>query len=486
MTPDELLKLARHGEGDRLEFKKTTGQLRAGIKTVCAFLNGQGGNVLFGVNDQGAVSGQSVSSKTLEDIARECKRLDPAVSPAINVVDLDNGQAVIAITVEPGEGPYTYDGRSYERVGAVTGIMPRTVYEGLLLERLHPARRWENQPVPENITIDDLDAEEIEAVLANAVRIGRMETPRRMDIESILTGLELIQDGHLLNAAVVLFGKNVGSQFPQCEIRLARFRGMDKQPDFIDNRQYKDHSFGLLRRAEAFLLDHVPIAGQLASTSMIRRDIPWYPPRATREALANALCHRDYTIPGGAVAIAMFDNRLEIISPGGFHFGLTADKMTLPHESRPWNPLIANTFYRAGVIERWGSGTTNMVHWCEENGNPVPQWQEHSGSVVVSFYPPAGTEKEQQDVVTPQATPQVTPQVEKLLRFCREPLSREELQQGLKIQDRKYFRETFLRPALAAGFIELTIPDKPKSPLQKYRLTETGRIFLGQKDSVGK
>jgi ATP-dependent DNA helicase RecG len=456
------------------------------MKTACAFLNGQGGKVLFGVNDKGKISGQSVSSKTLEDIARELKRLDPAVSPSIDVVELDNGQAVIAVTVEPGEGPYTFDGRPYERVGASTNIMPRAVYEKLLFERLHPARRWENQPVPDNITINDLDAEEIETLIANAVSIGRMETPRRMDIESILVGLELIQDGHLLNAAVVLFGKNVGSQFPQCEIRLARFRGIDKQPDFIDNRQYKDHAFGLLRRAEAFLLDHVPIAGELSADSMIRRDTPCYPPRATREALANAICHRDYTIAGGAVAVAMFDNRLEIISPGEFHFGLTADEMLLSHDSRPWNPLIANTFYRAGVIERWGSGTTNMVHWCKENGNPVPGWEERNDSVVVSFYPPADQKKESQKIITPQATPQATPQVEKLLRCCHEPLSREELQQELKIHDRKYFRETFLRPALISGFIELTIPDKPNSPLQKYRITEEGRTFLGQKDAADK
>ncbi len=442
--------------------------------------------MLFGVGDKGKMSGQLVSSKTLEDLAREFKRFDPAVSPAINVVDLGNGQSVLAVAVEPGDGPYTYDGRPYERVGAVTNVMPRTVYEGALLERLHPTRRWENQPVPDNITLDNLDAEEIEAVLANAVRIGRMEPPRRMDIESILVGLELIQDGRLLNAAVVLFGKNVGSQYPQCEIRLARFRGADKRPDFVDNRHYKDNAFGLLRRAESFLLDHVPIAGELATASIIRRDIPWYPPRATREALANALCHRDYTIPGGAVALAMFDNRLEIISPGSFHFGLTADKMILPHESRPWNPLIANTFYRAGIIERWGSGTTNMVHWCSENGNPTPEWQERNDSVVVTFYPPKGAVGVAHTKLTPQATPQVTPQVEKLLRFCSEPLSRGELQQGFKIHDRKYFRETFLRPALIDGLIEPTIPEKPKSPLQKYRLTEKGRFFLEQQEEVNK
>ena len=83
----------------------------------------------------------------------------------------------------------------------------------------------------------------------------------------------------------------------------------------------------------------------------------------------------------------------------------------------------------------------------------------------------------------PQATPQATPQVEKVLRFCAEPLSREELQQGLKIQDRKYLRESFLRPALVHGLIGLTIPDKPNSPLQKYRRTEKGLHYLELKGS---
>ncbi len=327
MIIDDLIQLAQNGESDHIEFKKTTGQLRAGMKTLCAFLNGQGGHVLFGVIDSGELRGQVVSSKTLEDIAREFKRLDPAISPLIDVVKLDNGQSIIAITAQQAEGPYTYDGRPYERVGAVTSIMPRTVYEGLLLERLHPTRRWENQPVPENITIDSLDTEEIETVLAN-------------------------------------------------------------------------------------------------------------------------------------------DDRLEISSPGEFHFGLSAEKMIQPHESRPWNPLIANTFYRAGVIERWGSGTTNMIHWCKENGNPIPQWRERNGSVIVSFSPPA--------------TPQVTPQVEKLVQICLQPYSRDELQQSLKIQDAKYFRETYLQPALTAGIIELTLPDKPRSPLQKYKLTQRGRSLSGQ------
>lgn len=74
-------------------------------------------------------------------------------------------------------------------------------------------------------------------------------------------------------------------------------------------------------------------------------------------------------------------------NPGTFHFGITPEKLTRPHESKPWNPIIANVFYRAGIIERWGSGTLNIIDWCKENGNPLLTWQEQSGSVYVTFRP---------------------------------------------------------------------------------------------------
>ncbi len=104
-------------------------------------------------------------------------------------------------------------------------------------------------------------------------------------------------------------------------------------------------------------------------------------------SIANALCHRDYTIPGGAVAVAMYDDHLEITNPGDFHFGITPEKLTIPHESKPWNPIIANVLYRAGIIERSGVGTLNIIDWCAENANLVPVWQEQVGSVYVTFLP---------------------------------------------------------------------------------------------------
>ncbi|MCK5682201.1 ATP-binding protein, partial [bacterium] len=157
MTQEELIALVQKGESQNLEFKKTTGQRQQAVKTICAFLNGPGGNVLFGVNDKGEIPGQLVSSRTLEELAREFKLLDPSVSLGIDIIPLKNGHSVVVVKAKTrdGAGPYTFDGRPYERVGSTTTVMAKPVYENLLLEKLQPAQRWESMPAPENITVDD-------------------------------------------------------------------------------------------------------------------------------------------------------------------------------------------------------------------------------------------------------------------------------------------------------------------------------------------
>lgn len=476
MNVRELKDLVTEGESERLEFKRSTGQRTEAAKTVCAMLNGLGGFVLFGVTDKGEIVGQQVTAKTLEDVATEIRRIEPPAFPDLETVNIGKGQSVILVRVPGGSGLYTFDNRPFLRQGPTTRVMPRDEYAHRLMERLHAHRRWENEPVAEGVSIEDLDGEEIQITLDNAIHLGRLEATDRRDPVSVLRGLELIRDRNLLNAAVVLYGKSdrLKTLYPQMGIRLARFRGKNRLADFADNRQYWGHAFALLRRAESFLMDHVPIAGRVVSGKMIREDQPWYPPRATREALANALCHRDYTIPGGAVAVAMYDDHLEITNPGALQFGITPEKLAQPHESRPWNPIIANVFYRAGIIERWGSGTLNIIDWCTENGNPKPTWREQAGSVYVTFLPaalPATPEVTPQ--VTPEVAPEVTPEV-RLLKVLNGEMSRQALQAALDLKDDEHFRKSYLLPALEAGLIEMTIPDKPRSSKQRYRLTEKG------------
>lgn len=387
MTLAELETVVSGGESAQVELKATTGQRTDGAKTICAMLNGAGGFVFFGVGDDGAVRGMTVTTATVDDVVREIRKIEPLPALAPERVPVADGREAIVVSV-PGHvgGPFTYDGRPYIREGSSTVAMPQEWYRRLLIEGAQPAHRWELLPA-HGIGIEDLDAAEITRTIDEAVRRLRLEDPGTRDPESLLQGLRLIDNGRVLNAAVVLFVRadRLLPHYPQCLLRMARFRGTDKT-EFIDNRQEMGNAFDLLQRAQRFIRDHLPIGGRVVPGVFERADDPFYPPVALREALMNALCHRDYAMPGGSVGLAIYDDRLEITSVGHLPFGLTPADLRHPHTSRPWNPLIASVLYRRGLIEHWGRGTLKMLELSQAAGLLEPEFEQRGGEVVVRFF----------------------------------------------------------------------------------------------------
>ncbi len=386
MTPNQLKELTVAGESENLEFKTTTGTRRAAAATICGMLNHKGGYVLFGVTPEGEVVGQDVSAQTVEKVSAEIQRIEPPVFPEIETVRLSGNRHVIAVSVAPGSlRPYQFRGISYRRVGNTTQSLSTDEYNRMLLERMHGDQRWENQPAA-GWTIDDLDHSELRNTIAEAVRIGRLNEPGSREPKELLRGLGLMGKRGLFRAAAVLFGKaeRLESDLPQCRLRVARFRGADRS-EFMDNRQFYGNAFSLLASAERFLRETLPIASRFESGRMQRIDEPLYPPLATREALANAICHRDYMMGGGSIGLAVYDDRLEIVSTGSLHFGLSPEDLFSPHESKPWNPLIARTFYRRGIIEEWGRGTIEMADLAQAAGLPRPEIKVRNDCVAVRF-----------------------------------------------------------------------------------------------------
>lgn len=155
--------------------------------------------------------------------------------------------------------------------------------------------------------------------------------------------------------------------------------------EFVDNRQVVGNIFTLYQQAQAFLLEHIRIAGKVEGGSFERTDTPAYPLDALREALANALCHRDYAEPGGAIDLAIYDDRIDIVNSGSLHFGMTVEDLVQEHQSRPWNPLIAQTLYRRGIIESWGRGTLKMIEGARNVGLVTPEFINTSLSFTVRF-----------------------------------------------------------------------------------------------------
>ena len=383
---NQIETLTISGESETLEFKVTTGTRREAAMTMSAFLNQEGGHVLFGVTPDGTLTGQQVGDQTIEDLSAELRRIDPPAFPKIERVPLDGAREVIVISTGQGASrPYMYRGTAYRRVGNTTLAMSADEYNRILFERMHSEQRWENQPAT-GWSVDDLDVAEIRRTVAEAVRSGRLDEPVSREPNDMLRGLGLFREGNLLRAAAVLFGSEERLRFemPQCLLRVARFRGVDKM-HFLDNRQFIGNAFTLLAIGDRFLRETLPIAGRFEQDRFERIDEPLYPPLATREALANALCHRDYSIGGGSIGLAVYDDRLEVTSAGSLHFGLTPEALFAPHESRPWNPLIADTFFRRGVIEKWGSGTLKMAEQFNLAGLPTPEIEDDGWSVTVRF-----------------------------------------------------------------------------------------------------
>ena len=386
MTPEQLEGLVASGESETLELKETTGRRREATQTLCAMLNQRGGHVMFGVTPEGRMVGQQVSERTIEEISGEIQRIDPPAFPSIERIPVSGDRTVIVIHVGSGSTkPYQYGGTAYRRVGNTTRAMQAEEYNRMLLERMHSEQRWENQPAA-GWSVEDLDAAEIRRTVEEAVRRGRLEDPGTHERADLLRGLGLYRDGTLWRAAVVLFGdaERIEFDMPQCLLRVARFQGLDRT-EFLDNRQFHGNAFVLLKAAERFLRETLPIAGRVESTRFERVDEPLYPPLALREALANALCPRDYAIGGGSVGVAVYDDRLEVTSSGALPFELTPEKLFAPHESRPWNPLIARTFYRRGIIEEWGRGILKMAEASAAAGQPRPEIEDSGGCVTVRF-----------------------------------------------------------------------------------------------------
>ncbi len=388
MTRDQLEALVLAGESESQEFKQTTGQRTDGTKTICAMLNQQGGRVLFGVMPDGKVQGQQVVDKTLEQLTTELQQIDPPAFPSLERIPVDAGREALVVTVSPGQRkPYTYKHKAYRRVGNSTLEMTRDEYNHMLLEQVHAVTRWENEPAS-GWTVEDLDGREIVLALDEAIQRGRADPTSPRDPADILRGFGLVKERHLLRAAVLLFARQerLLPDFPQALLRVARFKGTDRT-EFLDNRQFRGHAFELMRRAEQFMRDNLPIAGRVVPNLFQRQDDPLYPPLALREALANAFCHRDYSIGGGSVGVGIYDDRLEVTSSGTLHFGLTVEDLFRPHESLPWNPLIAQVFYRRGIIEAWGRGTLKMAELTTLAGLPRPEIEDAAGGVTVRFRP---------------------------------------------------------------------------------------------------
>jgi len=242
-----------------LEFKRSTAQLKSAGQTLCAFLNGNSGTVLIGVNDKGNIIGQEVNDHTQQELGSVLARLAPETSVEASYLDIGkNNKRIIILKANFNANlqPYTFDGKPYIRLESNTMAMPRDQYHRLSINNIQRNKGWEDG-IANKVTIDDLDTEEIINTINVGLANGRITKGNPAEgTKKILKRLNLLEDGKITNAAVVLFAKNPVTWFPQCKIRLARFRGTNKR-EFIDNRQVEGNAFKIIDETMAFAIRYL-------------------------------------------------------------------------------------------------------------------------------------------------------------------------------------------------------------------------------------
>ncbi|MCX5797642.1 MAG: transcriptional regulator [Elusimicrobia bacterium] len=322
-------------------------------------------------------------------------------------------------------------------------------------------------------TLDDLNFDQIKWFVSSARRARGTSIPNDATPQDLLERLHLIRDGRLTNAALILFGRKPHLTSPP--VKCLQFQGTTAQTPLIQQHDCDGTIFEWLFQAAFFAL-------KALSRPPERWDLPPYeiPKEAVQEAVLNALMHQDYSSKTG-MQLALFSDRLEISNPGALPPSLTIDQLRQPHPSVPANPLLAQALYLNKNAELSGAGTITMIELCRKAGLPEPQFKLADNGFLTSL------SRRPQPASAPdggqaggQAAPSVPPNVLELVRLLGQagPLGNAELRQRLGLKGRSDLRERFVYPALDAGLIEPTIPDKPNSRLQKYRLTPKGTALL--------
>jgi len=377
VTTDKLLEFISAGESETIEFKESFGD--TALETIGAFSNTRGGTLLIGVKDSGEIRGVQIGKKTLEDTANRIQEAtDPRLHPSVSILQHEK-KCVIAVFVAAGtSAPISVRGRYFRRSGRTNQRMSHEEIMQRMVSSI--GLSWDAYIEP-GTTLEDLDPERIDKFMQAVKKVGRRPVPEQALDYEFLRKMELIRDETPTRAALLLFGKNPESYFPSAFLKMGRFRSPTL---IVDDREAHGTLFDQLDEATNWFRERLETAFIISGKP--QRDVVWeYPLSAIREAVTNVLCHRDYTNHAHS-QIRLYDERLEIWNPGGLPSSLTPDLLLREHDSIPRNRKIAEAFFFAGLIERWGSGTLRMAAELEAAGMPLPTFTSEPGRFRLTFH----------------------------------------------------------------------------------------------------
>jgi len=389
MTEKQLKDLIKQGEGQTIEFKDDRIHPRSLAQTLAAFAAADGGVVLIGVADDGSIPGVSNFKRVCDNLVYEAagrNHCEPQIQPmGIEKVEIEDGKIVAAVTVPADfETLHSVAGKYFLRIGSRNE--PLTPRE---LRRLMFSR---GEVSFELLTDDRFDPKHIDKTLVGEFIRQRQKSGRSLHIgnEELLANIGCLvrKDGQYrpTNAGMLLFCQDPQLFILQSEVICVRFKGTDVL-EYIDRKDLSGPLPRMVEDAESFIRKHIKMGARIVGFRRV--DYPEYPVEAVREIILNAVIHRDWSLTGQHIRIFMFDDRIEIHSPGKLMPGIAVEQLRKGEShSVLRNPAIVEVFKDLGFIEKLGSGIPRVLRLIEEHGLRKPVFSESGMKFTVALYGP--------------------------------------------------------------------------------------------------
>lgn len=354
------------------------------LKWICGFANAGGGCIYIGVDDEGKVVGVQNGKRLLEEIPN---KIQTNLGFLADVNPLSkNDLEYIEIIVSPSSYPVSYKGEYHFRSGSTKQVLRGTALTEFISSKT--GIRWEDSVI-EGVDVEDLDKESFDIFRREAVRSKRMtKDDLNMSNAELLDSLDLLKDGKLTRAAVLLFHRTPQKWMFGTYTRIGKFgKGSDLQ--------YQDEVIGSLfmqaeRVIELIYLKY--LKAPITYDNLTRVETYPFPKDAVREALYNALVHSRWSA-GIPIQIRIEDDAMYISNECVFPSDWTMESLLQRHQSRPYNPKIARAFFRAGYIESWGRGIQKIFEVCNEYGALQPKYVVHSEDIMLKLAAVSITDK---------------------------------------------------------------------------------------------
>jgi ATP-dependent DNA helicase RecG len=401
ITAEQVELLISEGEGLIVEFKERyTPRID---QDIVAFANARGGTLLLGVRDDGTVAGERLTNDMkakINSLTRNCK---PVVA-----VNLSQTDEVVAIVVPEGmEKPYSCGSGYYRRLDATTQKMSHDELRIMFSE---------NEPSPfeektvRGFTFDDISKAKMLAFVKEAgIRIGSIAVPE------FLRSLKVADEARVKNAGILFFAQDVYEYLHQAQMTLLAFKGTDRF-HIYDRRDVREDLLTQFNEAIGFLKKHLNVRSEIRGVN--REDIYEIPLEVLREAVVNALMHRDYSITGTQVSVEVYDDRVEIVNPGGLPKGLSFRDLGTVSIRR--NELIADLFFRLHKVERIGMGIRKMKEYMVAAGLREPTFEPDGFFRAIFQRAPEFAMKEEKEGSEKRFGEGSEKSSEKILRLLRE------------------------------------------------------------------